>query len=149
LTDQGLALEALKFSGNVVTLTASGSVSQRPAGGNTPNPWTVRLPWTLAVSNLAALSPTLAGSLKASGVLEGPATALAATVQLTSDVAIAGTQTGVISADAKLRGLPSAPSGTVSAHGSLDGAPLDIDLDMQRDPAGVLRALIRRADWKS
>ena len=149
LTEQGLALEALKFSGNAVTLTAGGSVSQRPAGGHSPNPWTVRLPWSLAVSNLAALSPTLAGTLKASGVLEGPATALAATVQLTSDVSVAGTQTGVITADAKLRGLPSAPSGTVSARGSLDGAPLDIDLDMQRDPAGVLRALIRRADWKS
>ncbi|HXI78822.1 MAG TPA: translocation/assembly module TamB domain-containing protein [Steroidobacteraceae bacterium] len=149
LADQGLALEALNFSGNAVTLMASGSVSQRAAGRRSPNPWTVRLPWSLAVSNLAALSPTLAGTLKASGLLEGPATALAATVQLTSDVSVAGTQTGVITADAKLRGLPSAPTGTVSAHGSLDGAPLDIDLDMQRDPAGVLRALIRRADWKS
>ena len=109
----------------------------------------VRLPWSLAVSDLAALSPTLAGTLKASGLLEGPATALAATVQLTSDVSVAGTQTGEITADAKLRGLPSAPAGTVSAHGLLDGAPLDIDLDMQRDSSGVLRALIRRADWKS
>jgi translocation and assembly module TamB len=149
LTNQGLTLAALKFSGNALTLTASGNVSHRPVKGRGTSPWMVRLPWSLAVSDLAVLSPTLAGTLEASGTVDGPATSLAATAELTSDVSVAGTQTGVVTADAKLRGLPSALTGTITAHGSLDGAPLDIELDMERDPAGALRAFIRRADWKS
>ncbi len=148
LTERGLALEALKFSGSAVTLTASGRAS-RPVGGRTSSPWMLRLPWSLEVSDLAALSPSLAGTLKATGILEGPSTAFGTTVQLTSRVSVAGAPSGVITADAKLRGLPSLPAGTVAAHGSLDGAPLDIDVDMARDAAGTLRALIRKADWKS
>jgi translocation and assembly module TamB len=146
--DKGVDLESLKFSGSALTLAASGSAS-RPVGPSGSKPWTLRLPWSLAVSDLTVISPKFAGTLKASGSLDGAATALNATIQATTEMSVAGTQTGVITADAKLRGLPSAPSGVVAAHGSLDGAPLDIELDMEHEPTGVLRALVRRADWKS
>jgi hypothetical protein len=46
-----------------------------------------------------------------------------------------------------MRGLPSSPSGTVSAQGMLDGAPLDVDVAMERSHTGSLHALVKRADW--
>ncbi len=149
LTDKAVTLESLKFSGRVVSLAASGSAKRAVAAGRDSSPWVLHLPWTLNVSDLASLSPALAGTLKASGLLEGPTTAMNGTAQLTSALSVRGTPTGEVTAAAKLRGLPSAPSGTLAAHGLLDGSPLDVEVDLERGQAGSLRALIRRAEWKS
>jgi translocation and assembly module TamB len=149
LTDKALTLESMKFSGQAVSLTASGSAIRPVTAGRNSSPWTLRLPWTLNVSDLAMVSPALAGTLKASGLLEGPATAMNGTAQLTSALSVRGTPGGVVTAEAKLRGLPSAPSGTLAAHGPLDGSPLDVEVDLERSQGGSLRAVIRRADWKS
>ena len=149
LTAKAVTLESLKFSGRALSLTASGSVKRPADAGRAHSPWTLRLPWNLNVSDLAAVSPALGGTLKASGLLEGPTTAMNGTAQLTSALSVRGTPSGVVTAEAKLRGLPSAPSGTLAAHGQLDGSPLDVEVDLERAPANSLRALIRRADWKS
>jgi translocation and assembly module TamB len=149
LTDKTVTLDGLKFSGRAVVLTASGSAKRPVAAGRSSTPWILRLPWNLNVSDLASVSPALAGTLKASGLLEGPTTAMSGTAQLTSALSVHGTPSGVVTAEAKLRGLPSAPSGSLAAHGTLDGSPLDIEVDLERAQAGSLRALIRRADWKS
>jgi len=37
----------------------------------------------------------------------------------------------------------------VEAHGDLDGAPLQLDVEVQRGDRDVVHAVIRRADWKS
>jgi translocation and assembly module TamB len=46
-------------------------------------------------------------------------------------------------------GLPKAPRGTVEAHGDLDGAPLRLDVSLDRDKGDVVHATVRKADWKS
>ncbi len=48
-----------------------------------------------------------------------------------------------------MHGLPSDVSGTLAAQGLLDGAPLHVDVEMQRVQAGSFRALVHRAEWKS
>jgi len=50
---------------------------------------------------------------------------------------------------AKVSGLPSAPKGTFAAQGLLDGAPVHVDVSVDRNQAGAIQALIRRAEWKS
>jgi len=149
LTDKAATLESFKFSGRAVSLTASGSAKRPAAAGPEQGPWVLHLPWNLNVSDLASVSPALGGTLKASGLLEGPTTAMNGTAQLTSALSVRGTPSGVVTAEATLRGLPSAPSGTLAAHGLLDGSPLDVEIDLERGQAGSLRALIQRADWKS
>lgn len=149
LTDAAVTLESLKISGRALSLTASGSAQRPAAAGRNPSPWILRFPWSLTVADLRALSPALAGTLKASGLLQGPTTALSGTAQLTSTLSVRGTQSGMLSAEVTVRDLLFAPSGTLAAHGSVDGSPLDVDVEMQRSHAGALRALIRRADWKS
>jgi translocation and assembly module TamB len=56
---------------------------------------------------------------------------------------------GTLSAAVKVRGLPSSPSGTLAAQGMLDGAPVHVDVAVERAQGGYLRALVRRVDWKS
>jgi translocation and assembly module TamB len=147
LTERAIVLDSLKFTGRAVSLAASGEVS-RPAPDSRDNP-SVRARWDLAASDLKLWSPALAGTLKATGTVDGPSTALAVEAQATSALSVRGSPSGTLSASAALRGLPSAPTGTLTAQGSLDGAPVHVNIALERSQAGSLRALIRRADWKS
>jgi translocation and assembly module TamB len=149
LADSAIALESMKLSGRAVSLTADGSLRRPAAAARDQGAWILTLPWNLNVTDLSALSHALAGTLKASGILQGPTNGMTGTARLTSALSIGGTPKGLVSAEANLRGLPSAPAGTIAAHGMLDEAPLDVDIDLARSAAGLPRAVIRRAEWKS
>jgi translocation and assembly module TamB len=139
LTGQSITVEKMKFTGRAVSLTAGGEVSRAA----------LHVRWDLNATDLKALSPALAGTLNASGAIDGAPTAFAGEAQLTSTLSVRDSPSGTISAAVKMRGLPSSPSGTVSAQGMLDGAPLDVDVAMERSHTGSLHALVKRADWKS
>jgi translocation and assembly module TamB len=139
LTDRAITLENMKFSSRAVSLTASGNVQNS----------ILHARWDLNAADLKAVSPALAGTLNASGAMDGPVTAFAGEARLTSTVSVRGSPSGTISAALKMRGLPSSPNGTVSAQGVLDGSPVHLDVDMERAAAGTLHALVQRADWKS
>ena len=149
LADSGVTLESMKFSGRAVSLTASGSLLRPAAADRNQGAWVLNLPWNLNVTDLSTLSHALAGTLKASGMLQGPSSGMTGTARLTSALSIGGTPTGLLSAEANLRGLPTAPAGTIAAHGTLDDAPLDVDIELTRSAPGMPRAVIHRAEWKS
>jgi len=137
--DDALAIENVKLSGRAIELSATGRVGGRAIDGR----------WNLSLSDLGAVSAVLAGSLKGSGTLQGPMTALSVDARLNSTLSVRGSQSGDLTADIKARGLPSAPSGTLSAKGSLDGSPLNVDVSMARSAERVFRAVIHEASWKS
>jgi translocation and assembly module TamB len=149
MTDRAITIQNLKFTGRAASLTAGGEVSRPASGAVRPSPQSLRVRWDANVSDLHTLSSALAGTLNASGTLAGPVTALAGEVRLMSTVSVRGSPSGAISATAKLSGLPSAPSGTFAAQGLLDGAPVHVDVSLERGQAGAVRAIIRRAEWKS
>jgi translocation and assembly module TamB len=137
--DQALVIESSKIVGRAASLSANGTVGR----GN------IKARWDLDVSDLSALSPILAGTFKASGSLDGPTTALDAEALMTSSVAVRGSQPGIVSAEMKVRGLPSHPDGTLAAHGTFDEAPLQVDVAAERSPQGLVHAVIHHANWKS
>jgi translocation and assembly module TamB len=137
--DGALDIENVKLAGRAVELSAGGSIRSRAIDGH----------WNMSLPDLSAVSAVLAGSLKGSGSLQGPMTALSADARLSSTLSVRGSQSGDLTADVKVRGLPSAPSGTLSAKGSLDGAPLKVDVSMGRSAERVFRAVIHEANWKS
>jgi translocation and assembly module TamB len=149
LTGRAVVIDSMKFAGRAVSLTANGEITRPQPGSQNLNPSAVRANWDFMVSDLKLLSPFLSGTLKANGKVAGPSTALAAEAQMSSTLSVRGSPTGTISAAIKLRGLPSAPTGTLLAQGSLDGAPLRVDVAVERSQAGFVRALIHGADWKS
>ena len=145
LTERAITLENMKFSGRALSLTAGGNMTRAPAGQDS----ILHARWDLNAADLKALSPALAGTLKASGAMDGPLTAFAGEAQLTSTLAVRDSPSGTISAALKMHGLPSSPSGTVSAQGMLDGSPVQVDVAVERAQTGTLHALVRRGDWKS
>ncbi len=149
MTDRAITVENLKLTGRAASLTAGAEVSRPAPGGAGRSVQSLRARWALNVSDLKAVSSALAGTLKASGTLAGPITALAGEAQLTSSLSVRGSPSGDISATAKVSGLPSAPSGSFAAQGMLDGAPVHVDAGVDRNKEGSVRALIRRAEWKS
>jgi translocation and assembly module TamB len=149
LTDRAVTLEDMKFTGRAASFAASGEVSRPAPGSRSPSPSILHTRWNLNVRDMKALSPTLAGTLEASGTADGPLTALAGGAQLTSTLSVRDSPAGTLSASVKVRGLPSSPSGTFVAQGMLDGAPVHVDVAVERAQGGYLRALVRRVDWKS
>ena len=137
--DDVLSIEDAKLSGRALLLSARGSVGGRGIDGR----------WDLSLPDLSVVSAVLAGNLKGSGSVQGPLTALAADAKFSSTLSVRGSPSGDLAADVKVRGLPSAPNGTLTAKGSLDGAPLDLDVSMERNAERVIRAVIHQATWKS
>ena len=139
LKDGALAIDKARLAGRAIVLSAGGRVDSKEIDAR----------WDLALSDLATLSTALTGELKGSGSLHGPPAALAAEANLKSTVSVRGSEPGSLSAELRVRGLPSAPNGTLLAEGSLDGAPLRLDISMERRGERLLRAVIRQATWKS
>jgi translocation and assembly module TamB len=142
LTDKQLTIERMQLTGRAISLSAKGTAERTD-----PQELDARL--DLSLSDLAALSPALAGDLKTSGKFKGPTNSLSADTELTSTLSIHGSPRGTVSATVHADGLPKSPRGTIEAHGDLDGAPLQLDVALQRAEGDVVHAMIRRADWKS
>ncbi len=149
VTDEALALDSLKFTGRALILSAAGNVTRVPLGSPRQKVPNMSGRWDLAIEDLTAVSPDLLGTLRASGALAGPITAFDGKAQLVSTLSVRDTPAGTITAAISMRDLPSSPSGTVVAHGTLDESPIDVDIAVEQSRAGAIRALIHRAEWKS
>jgi translocation and assembly module TamB len=137
--DGALNIEDAKFSGHAITLSASGSLGRQ----------SIRARWEAALSDLSALSTALAGTLSATGSLEGPTTAFTAEARLNSTLSVKGSPSETLTAALDFKGLPSAPNGTLRAEGMLDGSPLDLEVAVEGHTGQSWRATIHQAHWKS
>ena len=137
--DGSLSVDSAKLSGRAIVLSAGGSVSSRAIDAR----------WDLSLPDLSSVSAAFAGSLKGSGSVQGPLTDLQADASLSSALSVRGSRSGDLAAKLKVRGLPSAPNGTLAANGTLDGAPLNVEVSMERTAERVLHAVIHHATWKS
>jgi len=139
LKDDALTIDSLKLTGRTLEVGANGSVSARSIKGR----------WDLALSDLSVFSSVLAGTLNGSGSAAGAITDLAVEASLNSTLSVRGSPSGTLSAEARVRGLPDTPNGTLTANGSLDGAPLHLDVAMERSAERAVHAVIHEASWKS
>ena len=142
LTDQKLVMERMQLTGPAIALSANGTAALTAA-----QELDARL--NLSLADLAKVAPALAGTLKLSGKVRGPRNSLSADTELTATLSIHGSPRGAVSAAVHADGLPKSPRGTLEARGDLDGAPLQLNVALQREPGDVLHAVIRHADWKS
>jgi len=142
LTDKKISIDRMQLTGRAISLLVKGTAARTDA-----QELDGRL--DLSLPDLASLSPALVGTLNLSGKIKGPSASLSADTELTSTLSIHGSPPGTVSATIHAAGLPKTPRGTVEAHGDLDGAPLQLDVELQRAEGDVVHAMIRRADWKS
>ena len=104
--------------------------------------------WTAQVPDLSLLAATVQGSAKAQGRVHGPLDSFDAEATVTGEAATAQVPRGPLKVTLAAHGLPDAPSGEVTAEGSLDGAPLTLAASANRADGGIA-VKIRQADWKS
>jgi translocation and assembly module TamB len=140
LDGDAITLQSFKVSGRAVNASASGDMSLPQRN--------MHFRWDVNVDDLATLSSAVAGTLSASGSLQGVPTALSIEAQANSQLSVRGGSRGELAAKVQMQGFPQAPVGTLSARGSLDGSPLQAEVSMQRT-AGLLHTVVRQADWKS
>jgi len=138
LTGNSARLTRLRVTGRGVDIAAHGSLENMRAD----------LVWSLAVSDLAALDPSLTGALDASGTVSGPEQDLAATAELRGHVGAQGLESGPLTVRISAQGVPNHPSGTISAQGALLNAPIELAATVSRQN-DVIDVAVQRAEWKS
>ena len=142
LTDAKINIERLQLNGPAITVGANGTVARSQTQD-------IDLRLNVGLSDLTKISPAVAGTLKMTGKVSGPSESLGTAADLTSTLSVHGSPMGTLSASIRADGLPKAPHGTVEAHGDLDGAPLQLDVSLERGTGDVIHAIVRRGDWKS
>lgn len=129
----------------------SGAFSAGMTG--TAAPGALDLDWHVAITDLAAVNHAVNGPFSAIGKAHGSPDNLTVSADLTGKVGAAGIAPGAVTAQVTLAGLPNAPAGHVTAHGTLLGAPLDVAIAAAREKnpqhPDAVRVAIERADWKS
>jgi len=137
----GARLEVSRFAvdGHAVSLAAHGDLAESG----------LDVTWQAGLPDVSVLAPTVQGDVQATGHVHGPPTSFVVEAELTGDIATAQVPRGPLKVSLAAHGLPDAPTGTVSAEGSFDGAPLALDLSAGRQADGTLHLGIVRADWKS
>jgi translocation and assembly module TamB len=136
---QQITLTRLSFDGQDLRFGAHGTVS----------PQAVAVDWSTAIARLSAIDPRLGGGLHAQGAFGGTASEVTLTADLGGVVTLQGESSGPLTAHLKAQGLPHAPSGTVTAHGELLSAPVDLALAATEQRNGAIQVNIQRAAWKS
>jgi translocation and assembly module TamB len=142
LNEKEVSIQRLSLTAPAITAALSGTAARADT-----RDLNIRLDASL--SDLAKVSSTLAGTLKLSGKLSGPEADLSTTVQLTSTLSVRGSPSGTVTASLRANGLPRAPRGDLNAHGSLDGAPLNVDVSLAQEGNHTVHAIVHSADWKS
>ncbi len=112
-------------------------------------PDNVDLDWSVALSDLTAVQPSLKGKLAAQGHVGGTPQDLSVAADLSGEVATEGINPGELKAHLQAQGLPNAPDGQLTAQGTLLGAPIELAMAAQRAADGAVHVTIDRADWKS
>lgn len=104
--------------------------------------------WTVALNDLTAIQPDLNGAISAHGRASGPLTSLSISSDLTGNLAAKGERLEQVSAHLAMSGLPDAPTGQLTAGGTLLDAPLNVAIAAERQAGGV-HIVIDRASWNS
>ncbi len=107
------------------------------------------LAWRVGLTDLAALSPQVAGALTATGRVDGAPGGIALQADLKGDIGTHAIPRGPITAAIRAQGLPASPSGTVQASGRFAGSPVVVDAKLDRTADGSFHAVLTRAGWRS
>ncbi len=136
---QDLTISRMTVDGRTVQLALTGGQVAGTLTGNIK----------AALSDLSVVAPTLVGNVAARVDLSGTQADLAMNAHAQGDIGAPGVPRGPVTVDVVAKGLPAAPSGTITAEGRLAGAPLQLAIDAQRGADGAVKATIDRADWQS
>jgi translocation and assembly module TamB len=138
LHGQGITVSHMTIHGKTLEVSAQGGMTDE----------TLNVDWTIGLADLAAIQPSIAGTLDAKGHAGGKLDDLAIQADLGADLAAKGYKSGHLTANVSASGLPSRPHASVTASGILLDAPLNLALTADRSD-GTMKVDVSRAEWKS
>jgi translocation and assembly module TamB len=144
LARQAVTIRDLALTGAGFAAEIDGTVASGGAEGAR-----VDLNIHLQVTDPAALSPGLHGEVAEDGSITGTAGDFAVDAQVTGTLARAGQTSGPFKLTVAADHLPRTPTGTLTAAGALESAPLVLDAAFARDEAGDAHVTVTRAAWRS
>lgn len=136
--DKNITLSRLVVDGKALAVTATGGMSGQ----------TINVDWTVALADLAAVAPGVAGQVNVKGHAGGKLDDLAVQADIGADLAAKGYSSGHITAKVDATGLPGRPHAVVNADGMLLDAPLALALTAD-EANGAVKVDIDKASWKS
>ena len=137
---QQIDLSSLSVDGQALHLKAQGRV-------NTGQDMDVTS--TLALPDLARALPSLRGGVTLALSAKGLMQDFAAKLHLEGDPGTATMPRGPVVLDADLAHLPTAPAGTLDAHGSVNRAPLLLNAVFAQDEKGSRQIDLKKLSWNS
>ena len=133
-----IALSDARLEGSAANIQVSGRVRDND----------IELDWRFGLSDLSLLADQLVGDLSAQGQAQGPWRTARVQATAVANVGTPAIQRQQINISLNAIGLPRPESGTFSAQGRFDDAPLSLEGELAREEGG-LRATIERGAWKS
>lgn len=135
---QDITLSHLAVDGKALNVTAQGGLSDQRIDAN----------WTIGLADLAAVQPSISGTMDVKGHAAGSLNDLAVQADIGADLAAKGYSSGHIVANVDATGLPAAPHAAVKANGTLLDAPLVLALTAD-EAKGLVNVNISQLSWKS
>lgn len=148
LTERALELERLTLSGRTLAASASGSARRATTPGASAFA-SLQARYEVGLTDLGVLARSLGGTAKLKGELDGPPGSFATRAELAAAVSVRGAPRESIEAHIKANGLPALAGATVTANGTLLGAPLQFETSLQRPAEDTYHLIVQRAAWKS
>ncbi|MCG0996621.1 translocation/assembly module TamB domain-containing protein [Acetobacter persici] len=134
---------------DLASLTVDGQALHLKAQGRVNTGQDLDVTSTLALPDLARALPSLRGGVTLALSAKGLMQDFAAKLHLEGDPGTATMPRGPVVLDADLAHLPSAPAGTVEAHGSVNRAPLLLNVALAQDETGARQIDLKKLSWNS
>jgi len=104
---------------------------------------------TLGLTDLSMISPSLRGNTDIALKANGPTNDLSANAQVKADFGTATVPRGPLTLNAAFAHLPAAPSGSITANGTLDRAQLALDAQISQDTDQARHLTLKNLHWNS
>lgn len=138
LHGKDVTVSNLALNGKALTVAAHGSLANQ----------TLNAAWRVALADVAAVEPTISGSIEANGQATGKLDDLGVRADIGADIATKDYKPGHIDAHVVATNLPKSPHAVINATGTLLDSPLSLALTANKSDTGVA-ADISEASWKS
>ncbi|GAN68516.1 translocation/assembly module TamB domain-containing protein [Acetobacter orleanensis] len=134
---------------DLTSLTVDGQALHLKAQGRVNTGQDLDITSTLALPDLARALPSLRGGVTLALSAKGLMQDFAAKLHLEGDLGTATMPRGPVVLDADIAHLPSAPAGTVEAHGTVNRAPLLLNVALAQDETGSRQIDLKKLSWNS
>jgi translocation and assembly module TamB len=133
-----IAISDARLEGAAANAQLSGQLRENDIG----------LDWTLRLDDLSLITAGLVGDLRAQGQLRGPWQTARLEASAVGNIGTPTIERQQINVSVNAIGFPRSQSGTFSAQGRFDNAPLSLDGEFARVQDG-LKATVERGTWKT